>query len=120
MSCGSPHPAPARTPLSSAKPTLPLPTICSRSPISSVPSGSNLQNLNLPIAPNGVVYNSSTRAPIAGATLTMLRAGTPLPASCFDDPAQQGQITLGSAAITVSTSISRIPPVPPAAAISSR
>src|SRR6266446_6433189 len=37
-----------------------------------VPSGSNLQNLNLPIGPNGVVYNSMTRAPIAGATLKML------------------------------------------------
>ncbi len=44
-----------------------------------VPSNNNVQNLNLPITPNGVVYNSSTRAPIAGATLTMLRAGTPLP-----------------------------------------
>ena len=60
-----------------------------------VPSGSNLQNLNLPIAPNGVVYNSSTRAPLAGMTLNMLSAGggSPLPATCFDDPAQQGQIT---------------------------
>jgi uncharacterized repeat protein (TIGR01451 family) len=60
-----------------------------------VPSGSNLQNLNLPIGPNGVVYNSMTRAPIAGVTLNMLGAGsrTPLPATCFDDPAQQGQIT---------------------------
>src|SRR6267154_1028363 len=57
-----------------------------------VPSGSNLQNLNLPIGPNGVVYNSLTRAPIAGATLKMLRGSTPLPATCFDDPAQQGQI----------------------------
>src|SRR5438270_1245931 len=58
-----------------------------------VPSNSNVQNLNLPIAPNGVVYNSSTRTPIAGATLTLLKAGTPLPTSCFDDTAQQGQIT---------------------------
>ena len=60
-----------------------------------VPSGSNLQNLNLPIAPNGVVYNSLTRTPIAGMTLNMMSAGgsTPLPAACFDDPAQQGQIT---------------------------
>ena len=60
-----------------------------------LPSGSNLQNLNLPIAPNGVVYNSATRAPIAGVTLNMLSAGSssPLPAACFDDPAQQGQIT---------------------------
>jgi uncharacterized repeat protein (TIGR01451 family) len=60
-----------------------------------VPSGSNLQNLNLPIGPNGVVYNSMTRAPLAGVTVNMLSAGsrTLLPATCFDDPAQQGQIT---------------------------
>src|SRR5579864_3639415 len=58
-----------------------------------VSSGSNLQNLNLLIGPNGVVYNSLTRAPIAGATLKLLHGGTPLPATCFDDPAQQGQIT---------------------------
>jgi large repetitive protein len=60
-----------------------------------VPSTTSVQNLNLPIAPNGVVYNSLTRAPIAGVTLNMLSAGgsTPLPATCFDDPAQQGQIT---------------------------
>jgi uncharacterized repeat protein (TIGR01451 family) len=60
-----------------------------------VPAGSNLQNLNLPIGPNGVVYNSLTRAPIAGMTVFMLNAGgrTPLPAACFDDPAQQSQIT---------------------------
>jgi uncharacterized repeat protein (TIGR01451 family) len=58
-----------------------------------VPSASNIQNLNLPIGPNGVVYNSLTRAPIAGATLKMLRGSATLPATCFDDPAQQGQIT---------------------------
>ncbi|MGZ4826048.1 MAG: SdrD B-like domain-containing protein [Terriglobales bacterium] len=58
-----------------------------------VPAGSNLQNLNLPIGPNGVVYNSLTRTPLAGVTVNMLRAGSPLPAACFDDPAQQGQIT---------------------------
>jgi len=58
-----------------------------------VPAGGNLQNLNLPIAPNGVVYNSLTRTPLAGVTVNMLRAGSPLPAACFDDPAQQGQIT---------------------------
>jgi uncharacterized repeat protein (TIGR01451 family) len=60
-----------------------------------VPSGSNILNLNLPIGPNGVVYNSLTRAPIVGVTVFMLNAGgrSPLPATCFDDPAQQGQIT---------------------------
>src|SRR5882724_7656801 len=60
------------------------------------PSGGNLQGLNLPIDPNGVVYNSMTRTPVAGATLTLLAAGsaTALPAGCFDDPVQQGQVTL--------------------------
>jgi large repetitive protein len=56
----------------------------------------DLKGLNLPIHPNGVVYNSGTRAAIAGATLALLdaRSNSPLPASCFDDQAQQGQITL--------------------------
>jgi uncharacterized repeat protein (TIGR01451 family)/fimbrial isopeptide formation D2 family protein len=61
-------------------------------------SGSVVGNLNLPIDPDGVVYNSVTRTPVAGATLTMVDAAssTPLPSSCFDDPAQQGQVTLAS------------------------
>jgi uncharacterized repeat protein (TIGR01451 family) len=61
-----------------------------------VPPGSNLQGLNLPIDPNGVVYNSLARVPVPGATLTLQDAGSgsPLPAGCFDDAAQQGQITL--------------------------
>ena len=56
---------------------------------------SNLQDLNLPISPNGVAYNSVSRAPAAGVTLRMLSAGTrtTLPAACFDDPAQQNQVT---------------------------
>jgi len=60
-----------------------------------VPSGANLRGLNLPIQPNGVVYNSVERTEIAGAVLSLLDARTarPLPASCFDDSAQQGQIT---------------------------
>jgi len=63
-----------------------------------IQSGDNLQNLNLPIEPNGVVYNTMTRTPIAGATLRLLQAGSraALPASCFYDPAQQGQVTLAS------------------------
>ena len=61
-----------------------------------VPSGSNLLGLNLPIQPNGVVYDSVQRLPIAGATVRLLNAssGSPLPAACFDDPVQQGQVTL--------------------------
>ncbi len=68
--------------------------------ISNIVAGSDsvLQNLNLPLTPNGVVYNSVTRAPISGAALIMVQASTkaPLPSSCFNDPAQQGQVTLSS------------------------
>jgi len=61
-----------------------------------VPPGTNVPDLSLPIDPNGVVYNALARTPVAGATLELLNAGSssPLPASCFDDTAQQGQITL--------------------------
>ena len=61
-------------------------------------SGSNIQNLNLPITPNGVTYDSILRTPVAGATLRMVPAGSAvaLPQTCFDDPAQQGQVTLAT------------------------
>jgi uncharacterized repeat protein (TIGR01451 family) len=60
-----------------------------------VESGSNLEHLDLPIDPNGVVYNATSRAGLAGAVVTLLDAGTglALPSSCFDDPVQQGQVT---------------------------
>ena len=63
-----------------------------------VSSGGVLQDLNLPLTPNGVVYNSIMRTPIAGATLIMVQASskTPLSSSCFNDPAQQGQVTPSS------------------------
>lgn len=58
--------------------------------------GSNIQNVNLPIEPNGVVYNTIARTPVPGAIVTMLSAATqsPLPETCFYDPAQQNQVTL--------------------------
>jgi uncharacterized repeat protein (TIGR01451 family) len=62
-----------------------------------VPPGINVQGLNLPIDPNGTVYNSMSRIPVAGATLTLLNAGSgsPVPATCFPaNAAQQGQVTL--------------------------
>ncbi|MBT8339932.1 MAG: DUF11 domain-containing protein, partial [Desulfatitalea sp.] len=60
-----------------------------------VTSGSNLQGMNLPLWPNGAVYNSVARVGVAGARLQLLDAasGEALSASCFDDPVQQGQVT---------------------------
>ncbi len=54
--------------------------------------------MNLPLLPNGVVYDSISRVPVPGATLTLADASSliALPDNCFDDPAQQGQITLGN------------------------
>ena len=59
-------------------------------------SGSNLLALNLPIDPNGVIYDSVARVPINGATVTLTDAGSgsALPGSCFDDSGQQGQVTV--------------------------
>jgi uncharacterized repeat protein (TIGR01451 family) len=60
-----------------------------------VMSGSNLLNLNLPIDPNGIVYDAISRAPIPGATVTLAAAsGAVLPSACFYDPNQQDQVTL--------------------------
>jgi uncharacterized repeat protein (TIGR01451 family)/fimbrial isopeptide formation D2 family protein len=63
-----------------------------------VASGAILQNLNLPLWPNGTVYNSVSRTAVAGARVTMLNAttGTALPGQCFDDPVQQNQMTVAN------------------------
>ena len=49
---------------------------------------------NLPIDPSGVIYNSVTRAPVAGAIATLNGMnGMALPDECFIDPSQQNQLT---------------------------
>jgi len=60
-------------------------------------SGSSLQNLNLPRQPNGVVYDSVLRVPVAGVRLTMVnqtRSNQVVPESCFNDANHQNQVTL--------------------------
>ena len=60
-----------------------------------VQEGSLWDDQNMPIDPNGVVYDSVTRSPVRGAMLEMVdvRNDIPLPSSCFTDPGQQGQVT---------------------------
>jgi hypothetical protein len=53
-----------------------------------------LRDQNQPIDPSGVVFNSVTRQPVSGVTVTMVgTGGTPLPTACFIDPTQRSQIT---------------------------
>ncbi|APG62053.1 hypothetical protein LPB140_03610 [Sphingorhabdus lutea] len=57
-------------------------------------SNSVVIDQNLPIDPSGVVYNSVTRDPVAGAVARLTNAnGIALPATCFLDPSQQSQVT---------------------------
>ena len=63
-----------------------------------VQGGSNLRQLNMPVDPNGVIYNSIARSPIAGATVAIVdsRNGLAVPSACFDDPNQQNQVTVSN------------------------
>ena len=63
-----------------------------------VQGGSNLRSLNLPVDPNGVIYDSVARTPIGGATVTLIdvRNGSSVPSGCFDDPNQQNQVTVSN------------------------
>jgi fimbrial isopeptide formation D2 family protein/uncharacterized repeat protein (TIGR01451 family) len=63
-----------------------------------VQEGSNLLALNMPVDPNGVVYDALSRAPVPGAVVSLVdpRNGQPVPDDCFDDPNQQDQVTIGN------------------------
>ncbi len=59
-------------------------------------SGDNLVGLNLPIQPNGVVYNSRAWGPAAGVRLTMInrtQSNQQVPDFCFADKNHANQVT---------------------------
>jgi len=63
-----------------------------------VQEGSNLLALNMPVDPNGVIYASVGRTPVTGAIVSLVdpRNNLALPSTCFDDPNQQGQVTVSN------------------------
>jgi uncharacterized repeat protein (TIGR01451 family) len=62
-------------------------------------AGQNVTDVNLPIDPSGIVYDSITRLPVSGAVLRLTTiAGVPLPDVCLASPDQQGQTTTANGA----------------------
>ncbi|RDH81167.1 MAG: hypothetical protein DIZ80_13705 [endosymbiont of Galathealinum brachiosum] len=60
-----------------------------------VSQSSHIPGINLPIQPNGVIYDAVLRSPVPAAVIQMVDdSGVELPVSCFDDPAQQNQRTV--------------------------
>ena len=65
----------------------------------SMPSGVTVSDQNQPIDPSGIVYNSVTRAPVAGVTVTISDSGDiALPVACLIDASQQNQVTAADGA----------------------
>ena len=62
-------------------------------------SGVIIIDQNQPIDPSGIVYNSVTRAPVAGVTVTIRDSSNALlPVACLIDATQQNQVTLANGA----------------------
>ena len=82
-------------------------------------SGDSVQTLDMPRQPNGIVYDSVIRVPVAGTQLTMInqtRSNQIVPGTCFDDAAQQGQVTLADSYykfdLNFSNQVSKLTPSP--------
>jgi len=62
-----------------------------------VTQSTHTPEVSLPIDPNGVVYDAVFRTPAADVRLEVVNSlNNPVAAACFDDPAQQNQITLAN------------------------
>jgi large repetitive protein len=61
----------------------------------SLQAGQNISQQNMPVVPQGIVYDSIRRIPVSGVSLRLLNIdGTDAPASCLPvDSNQQGQVT---------------------------
>ena len=63
-----------------------------------LPPGTTVIDQNEPIDPSGIIYNSVTRLPVAGVTVTISSGGNPLPGVCLVDASQQDQVTVADGA----------------------
>jgi uncharacterized repeat protein (TIGR01451 family) len=78
-----------------------------------MPSGGSLVQQGLPVDPSGVVYDSVTRQPVTGATVTLIGPnGQPVPAAQLL-PGQQGQVVVASGPAAGSYRFDLLPNAPP-------
>jgi uncharacterized repeat protein (TIGR01451 family) len=78
-----------------------------------MPTGGSLAQQGLPVDPSGVVYDSATRQPVVGATVTLIGPnGQPVPADQLL-PGQQGQTVVTSGPAAGSYRFDLLPTAPP-------
>jgi large repetitive protein len=78
-----------------------------------MPTGGSLAQQGLPVDPSGVVYDSATRQPVPGATVTLIGPnGQPVPANLLL-PGQQGQTVIASGPAAGSYRFDLLPNAPP-------
>jgi uncharacterized repeat protein (TIGR01451 family) len=77
-----------------------------------VPAGGGLSQQSLPVDPSGIVYDSVTRAPVVGSTVTLIGPnGQPVPADQLL-PGQQGQTVVATGPAAGSYRFDLLPAAP--------